>query len=243
MKRQRIRYAALFLSMLLFPVTIYYLSPYLIIQASFSGVIAGSFVFFAVLFLTSLIFGRAYCGWLCPAGALQRYCAQINGKRTGPKMNNIKIFIWIPWLIAIVSGFIAAGGIKSFEPFYFTDHGISVSNIYGYIIYFFIVGLILAVSLIHGKRAFCHSLCWMAPFMMIGTKIKNKLKYPSLHLEAVPEECISCRTCDRNCPMSLEVSQMVKTGKMDHSECMLCGKCENVCNKNVIKLSFKTIKR
>ncbi len=45
MKRQRIRYAALFFSMLLFPVTIYYLSPYLIIQASFSGAIAGSFVF------------------------------------------------------------------------------------------------------------------------------------------------------------------------------------------------------
>lgn len=239
MKKQKVRYAALFFSMLLFPVTIYYLSPYLIIQAGFSGIISGSFVFFAVLFLSSLIFGRAYCGWLCPAGGLQRICAQINGKPASPKMNKIKIFIWIPWLIAIVSGFIAAGGIKSFDPFYLTDHGISVANIYGYIIYFFIVGLVLLLSLILGRHAFCHSLCWMAPFMMLGTKLKNELKYPSLNLRAYPEKCVSCGRCDRNCPMSLEVGRMVKTRKMENSECILCGECENACRNGAVKLNFK----
>ncbi|MGC9357108.1 MAG: 4Fe-4S binding protein, partial [Anaerolineae bacterium] len=69
--RQRIRKGLLFLSLLLFPITLYYFSPALIIQGASEGVINGSFIVFGLMLLGALFVGRLWCGWACPAGALQ----------------------------------------------------------------------------------------------------------------------------------------------------------------------------
>lgn len=70
-RRQRVRKALLFVSFLLFPVTLYYFSPALILQGASEGVINGSFIVFGLMFLSALSVGRLWCGWACPAGALQ----------------------------------------------------------------------------------------------------------------------------------------------------------------------------
>lgn len=65
-KRQRIRIAALYFSLLLFPITLYYFSPYIIVDAATNGIINASFIVFALMFLSALFVGRFWCGWLCP---------------------------------------------------------------------------------------------------------------------------------------------------------------------------------
>lgn len=57
------------ISFFLFPVTFYYLSPVLIIEAAYNGIVNGSFIVFSLLFITALVLGRGWCGWLCPATA------------------------------------------------------------------------------------------------------------------------------------------------------------------------------
>jgi NAD-dependent dihydropyrimidine dehydrogenase PreA subunit len=78
----------------------------------------------------------------------------------------------------------------------------------------------------------------MAPFMIAGTKIKNTIGYPSLHLEADKRLCIQCKQCSNHCPMSLDVSEMVHSKSMANSECILCGSCVDACPKKTIKYSF-----
>ena len=68
MKRQNIRKLLLIISMLLFPVTIWYMSPYLIIQGAMEGIVTGSFIVFAFMLFGSILFGRLFCGWICPMG-------------------------------------------------------------------------------------------------------------------------------------------------------------------------------
>ncbi|MBL4930714.1 4Fe-4S binding protein [Clostridium paridis] len=239
MKRQRIRSTLLIISFLLFPLVLYYFSPYLIVMGASEGVITGSFIVFGIMFLTSLFLGRGFCGWICPAGGLQECCSMaVDKKVKGGKLNWIKYLIWTPWIILIIMMFISAGGIKKIGFFYQTYYGISVINVQAYAIYYFVVGGIALLSLSVGKRAFCHYGCWMAPFMIIGSKIKNKFKYPSLHLKADEKKCIDCKLCNKKCPMSLEVSSMVQKGDMHNSECILCGQCVDTCPKNVIKYSF-----
>lgn len=51
MKRQKFRRALLLISFLLFPVTIWYFSPYLIIQAASEHIMNGSFIVFCTMFL------------------------------------------------------------------------------------------------------------------------------------------------------------------------------------------------
>ena len=60
--RQKIRRILLLVSMLAFPVTLYYFSPYLIINGAFSGILAGSAITFAASSLS-------YWGALSAAGS------------------------------------------------------------------------------------------------------------------------------------------------------------------------------
>lgn len=235
MKRQNIRKLILIISLLLFPLTIYYFSPYLIIQGASEGIITGSFIVFSSMFFGSLFLGRVFCGWLCPAGGAGECMMLVNDKRAkGGRLNYIKYAIWVPWLAGIVAAAVYAGGFRKADFFYMTQHGISVSNPGAYIIYYAVLLLIVILSLTTGRRGFCHYSCWMAPFMIIGTRISDKINIPHLHLKADKEKCISCMLCTKNCPMSLEVEKIVKSGSMKNDECILCAQCIDVCPKSVI---------
>lgn len=238
MKNQKTRKIINLTSMLIFPITLNYFSPYLIIQGSFEGVLSGSSLLFLGLFLSSLFFGRAFCSWICPAGGLQEVCSNIVGKPIGRRINWIKYVIWIPWLAAIIIGFITAGGIKQINILYYTDYGISVSAPPGYIVYFSVILLIVILSLLLGRRAFCHCVCWMSPFMIIGSFLKDKMNIPSLRLRANNNECINCKLCNKHCPMSLSVNEMVIKKNMVNTECILCGNCVDSCPKSILHIGF-----
>jgi polyferredoxin len=162
-----------------------------------------------------------------------------NKKVNGRKVNLLKWWLWIPWLIAIIILFIRAGGILDVDFFFFIRNGVSLTEPYTYMIYYGIVLLVVALSFIMGKRAFCHCICWMAPFMVIGTKVSDWLKIPGLHLVANKSNCIGCKKCSEKCPMSLEVKEMVESERMKNAECILCGECIDSCPKKVIAYSFK----
>ncbi len=226
-------------SFFLFPTIFYYLSPVLIVQASSQGIINGSFILFVLMFCTALIIGRAYCGWLCPAGGCQEAIFLARDKKV-IKGDYVKWFIWIPWISAIGFFAIQTGGYKKIEFFYQTTYGLSVSDIPSFTTYNLVLFLLIVLpSFLLGKRSFCHHLCWMAPFMILGRKIRNVFKWPSLQLQSIPENCIKCHTCTENCPMSLPVEKMVQQKIMENAECILCGTCIDGCKKFAIKFTTK----
>lgn len=90
MKRQAVRKLIITISLLLFPITLYYFSPALIINAGLNGVINGSFIVFAMMFLLSIPFGRLFCAYLCPAGGLQECTFAINDKKPKQGRRNRK---------------------------------------------------------------------------------------------------------------------------------------------------------
>lgn len=102
MKRQRLRKLLLIVSLLLFPITLYYFSPALIINAGLKGIINGSFIVFMLMFVLSIPFGRLFCAYICPAGGLQECAFLVNENlpRQGWR-NYIKYIIWTIWLSAV----------------------------------------------------------------------------------------------------------------------------------------------
>jgi len=238
-RRQKTRKTILLVMFFLFPIIYYYFSPYLIIMGASEGIIAGSFVTFAAMLIGSLFLGRVFCGWICPAGATQELCFKINNKEfKGGKRNWIKYFIWVPWITIISAMFVQSGGVRAFDLFYQTYYGISIQDIQSVILFLVIAGLIAGIALAAGKRASCHTICWMAPFMIIGRKIRNGINLPALQLVANRNDCIDCKICSRNCPMSLDVNSMVQNEAMEDSECVLCGSCADSCPKKAIRFSF-----
>ena len=244
MKRQQIRRLLIIISLVLFPVTLYYFSPALIIQGALDGIIVGSFIVFSAMLVLSIFFGRFFCGYLCPAGGLQGCISQVNSKPAKQGFRNyIKFIIWAIWIAGIIVCFIFRKNTITLNIFYQTEYGISVTDIYGYVIYYGIVVLILVPALIMGRRAFCHYFCWMAPFMIIGSKIGRLLHIKRLELSVDKDKCTNCKACDKACPMGLNVSQKVKTEKIYDDECILCGECVDKCPKKAITFKFLNRKK
>lgn len=244
MKRQKIRKLILIISLLLFPVTLYYFSPALIINAALNGIINGSFIVFVLMFLLSIPFGRIFCAYFCPAGGLQECVFEVNENK--PKQgwrNYIKYIIWIIWISVVVFCYFYNEKKVSIDFFFETENGISVSSIQSYIIYYGIICLFFIPSILFGKRIFCHYFCWMAPFMILGTKLRNFLHLPGLHIKAKnKKECISCNRCNKACPMGIDVTnETMKNNIIKNSECIQCGACIDNCPKKL--LSYKMIEK
>jgi ferredoxin-type protein NapH len=238
-RRQRLRKSLILISFLLFPITIYYFSPAVIIRGAREGVINGSFIMFGLLLLSGLVLGRAWCAWTCPGGGLGEICLMASSKKApGGSLDWIKWALWFPWLATI--GILAynSGGYHTVDPFFMTYYGISVHDPASYIVYFGFVALIAGLAFWPGRRGFCHYVCWMAPFIIIGVKLQRMGGWPALHLEARPDECAQCGTCAGNCPMSLDVPALVAKGDMHHTECILCGTCADNCDKKVIRFKM-----
>jgi len=241
--RQRIRKAIVILAFISFPVTMNFLSPYLIIDGAMNGVITGSLIMFGLMFISSLFLGRAWCGWVCPGGGMQEIAEPVNKRPVnGSKIDWIKWVIWIPWVSLIVRMVWQAGGFSSINFFHLTGSGVSVDEPFKYIVYYIVVGLFVGLAMLAGRRAGCHTICWMAPFMIIGRWIRNRFGWASLRLQPDKENCINCKKCTTGCPMSLDVNQMVHVDDMENSECILCGSCVDVCNHGAIRFSFSASK-
>ena len=236
-RRQRIRRMILIITFLFFPAIFYYLSPYLIVQGTIEGIITGSFLVFVLMFVSSLFLGRAYCGWVCPASGIQEEIMKVNERKI-KKGNFIKWLIWIPWISFIIVFAIRNGGYSTVDPFYQTTYGFSIANIGALFTYLAVLTLIVLPAFLIGRKSFCHHICWMAPFMILGRKIRNIISILSLQLISIPNSCISCHTCTNECPMSLPVEKMVKENKMENAECILCGTCVDGCKSKAINFNF-----
>jgi len=236
--RQRIRRLLLLVSFLLFPLTLYYFSPVLIMQSASEGIINASFLVFAAMFFSALFVGRLWCGWACPAGALQEFAAAASNRPVSRRLDWIKWAIWIPWLAGIALFAVRAGGYRTVDPFYQLAGGVTLAQDFWAYIYYIVVGVFLLLALLVGRRAGCHTICWMAPFMILGRRLRNVLPWPALRLQAAPDKCRDCLTCTAGCPMSLDVHAMVAAGRMEHDECVLCGTCVDNCSQEAIRYTF-----
>jgi len=236
--RQRLRRALLLISLLLFPITLYYFSPVLIMQGAAEGVINGSFLVFAAMLGASLVVGRLWCGWACPAGGLQEMAGPANNRPVGGRLDWIKWAIWLPWLAGIAVLAARAGGYRAVDPLYQLAGGTTIAQDQWAYVYYIVVGVFLLLALLAGRRAGCHTICWMAPFMILGRRLRNLAGWPALRLRASPDRCQNCLTCTAGCPMGLDVNGMVAAGRIENDECILCGTCVDNCKPGAIRFTF-----
>jgi len=235
-----VRKTLIIIFLLLFPVTLNFLSPYVSIDGAMIGIISGSLLLFIFMFVTAIFFGRAWCGWICPMAGLSEACLSINNKNVNVKrLRIIRYFIFTVWAGILIAMFVMAGGIKGVNPLHLTENGISVDGPMKYITYYLVLALFFIVTVTVGKRGACHSFCWMSPFLVGGMALGKLLKIPRLRVKADSSLCVKCGACDKKCPMSINVSSSIKDGYINTSDCILCGECIDNCKKKVLKYSRK----
>lgn len=233
------RKAVALISLLIFPVTLNFFSPYVSVDGAFQGIVSGSVLLFGVMLVTATFFRRTWCSTICPNATLSDVLEGINAKRVNRvPLRWIRCGIFAVWFGVLVMGFALAGGVIKIDPWHLTESGISVDEPMKYITYFMVLGTLGLVTALVGKRGSCHAICWMSPFLVAGTWIGEKLHLPQYQIHSKPETCIACKRCTTVCPMSLDVHHELLAGKIQSSDCITCGRCVDVCPKAVLKAGF-----
>ncbi len=231
-------------SLLLFPATFYYLSPVISLMGAQAGIVTGSIVVFAILFLTAPFTGRLFCSWLCPGGAIGDVAAVARPRAVRQRrLQWGKYVIWLPWFSGLLALLLGAGGVHAVEPGYATVAGMSVTDVHALIAYLLVAVVFFGLAVAVGRRAPCHTICWIAPFMVFGRALGRNMGIPGVRLVSNREGCVACGRCTAVCPMSLPVETMVSADRIEHHDCILCGECADRCPTNCIRLGWERPKR
>ena len=219
-----------------FPVCHLFFSPPLSVAGAAQGVVAGSLALYAALAVSALLFGRAFCGWLCPGTALQECCAIAGARRTSGRRYWTKYVVFALWLGAVTAAAWRAGGFHRVDLLFGIGEGGGPVRLF--LLRFGVVLILVPLSFLAGRFAMCHHVCWIAPLMVFGSRVRERGGWPALRLRAEPDRCSGCDECVEACPMSLPVRGMVAAGAMANDECILCGHCASGCPTAAIDLAF-----
>lgn len=174
------------------------------------------------LIIMTLLFGRVFCGYICPLGSLQEWFGRL-GKKLGiikkvPEslekvLTKAKYAILV--LILVATYFTADLVFRAYDPFYALFHLYRPALNTPFII----LGLTLAGSLFV-SRLWCRYLCPLGAFV-------NFLSFFSF-VKPVRNEtnCINCGLCDRVCPENVMPS---KQTILTREGCTHCLECIDVC--------------
>ena len=163
-----------------------------------------------VVLALSLVAGRAFCGYVCPVGAIQELASRLSPRKIGPK-NRL-----VPEIVrGIVFVAVLAGALYSVDLMVFTgvNDFFSLSLTAGFLV--FAALLVLGVFL---YRPVCRFLC---PFGLIFS-ILSQVSVFRLHRTGA---CIDCHRCEKVCPVGAAGEDAPKR------ECYLCGRCLQTCPK------------
>eukprot|EP00768_Dysnectes_brevis_P009228 gnl/Dysnectes_brevis/908_a1009_2958.p1 GENE.gnl/Dysnectes_brevis/908_a1009_2958~~gnl/Dysnectes_brevis/908_a1009_2958.p1 ORF type:complete len:288 (+),score=12.35 gnl/Dysnectes_brevis/908_a1009_2958:118-981(+) len=248
---QKIRRTVLFLLTFTLPLLLNFVSPVLCIFASIYGVLSVSFLFWALMMLSSVFFGRWYCSHLCPWGAYQSTLASMvnipQSLKRHPRLEIIKFVIGIMWLVALIVFPFVGGmfpkGFKYFFPNSSPDDAF-LTTPQNWIWMLIFLSPITLFSYLLGPRAFCRYFCWMGGASSSISFCAKKLGVPSLHVSVDQDNCIGCRKCITSCAMSVALpirprgEQSRGSRMVLSSNCIQCRQCVDVCPKGCISSSM-----
>jgi polyferredoxin len=230
----------LLLSFSAFPITIIYLAPAPPIMSLKAGVINLSVITILSVFISGIIFRRAFCGWLCPGGGCQLVAHPLNNKAIKEhKANWVRIGLVVVWALIMILVTVFGDQTPKFDVAHPGAGKFATSDIRYYLPYIPTVVFIFLFVLLFGRRGFCHRGCWIYPLIAFSTKVGTMIHTPSLHISMKNiDNCSNCKLCSKNCSMSIDVHKHVQEKKVLPNNCIQCGKCVDKCNKNVLSFSF-----
>ncbi len=190
------------------------------------GFFSKGFIHYAVAKLFGpLIWGRGFCGWACWNAAIFDWLPVKGKKKEIPKKNKNLRYISLLISLAIPFYLVFVININVFEDYLYKKEMLWMFS--GNALYY-AIGIPLAF-IYKDKRAFCKLVC---PVSLV---MKPTASVAIIKIKPQKNDCIECGTCNKICPMDINVMSFIKDKKpVKHTECILCSSCRIVCPVNAI---------
>ena len=214
------------------------LSPLEFLATPVKGVIGAAAIFWALVFISTLIFGPLFCGWLCVVGTYSDLLDEyIFGKFKSRK--RIKIGAWagyIKYLLLALIVFRTLVPLKAGLPKGFVFDLNTPAPLYQLPVPKILLFLIITAVLIYflGSRAWCRYICPTGAAL----KIMGRLAPFKIRLVG---DCTDCALCNRVCPANIAVADEVNNaGGVNDENCVVCLECIEKCRRNVLKYGMES---
>ena len=222
------------------------------------GELNAGFVFFALALLSTVIFGRIFCGWGCHVVALQDGSSWIL-KKMGlrPSPFRSRLLLWFPLILAFymflwpkTKRYVAAPALERVWPeglafigatptwehlenaFIVEDFWATFPPWYVAIPFLFIIGFGIVYFL--GAKGFCTYACPYGGFFAPLDKVSP------MRIVVDHDKCKECGVCTAVCTSNVRVSEEIKDhGMVVDPGCMKCLDCVSACPSDA--LSYKMI--
>ena len=190
---------------------------------------AGMFLLLAFLAI-SLVFRKAFCGWLCPVGTVSEYLWKV-GRETFRR--NFRLPNWADYplralkyvlmgLFLYAVGGMSAVAIRAFlEGPYGVIADVKMLNFFRYLgtTAAIVVALLVLLS-VFIQNFWCRYLCPYGALMGLFAAASP------VRIRRDASLCIDCAKCAHACPSSLAVDQLIQ---IRSPECTACYECVAAC--------------
>lgn len=198
-------------------------------------IFTSAFILLGIFLVATIFFGRVFCGYFCPLGALQEWIRKMGEKIGIKKTIEIpesydKYLRYVKYLVLAVivyfSFYLGDLVFRNYDPYTALMHfGQELDE---KIIGYSVLGVIVIGSFF-SKNLWCRYFCPLGAFLGIVKK------FSFFKIKRNEKSCISCGICDKNCPANLNISS---EKAVNSSDCISCGKCVSNCPKSSLKFNI-----
>ena len=186
-------------------------------------------ILFGTVIAMTLLFGRVFCGWICPLGTIGEISAGMARKlgiqqKELPrgldsvlklvKYGILAVILYYTWTLGTLAW-------RDYDPWAAWMHLAAgweeiVATPWAFAVLF---GLVIGAGLFI-ERFWCRYLC------PLGATLGILQKFSLTKVSRNGETCIQCKKCTRSCPMGIAPMEVEKVTDAD---CISCGRCTESC--------------
>lgn len=201
------------------------------------GTLPGALAWSAALLGLTLLFGRVFCGWICPLGTLQQLSSWLLSAKT--KRESRAANRWRPWfaakswLLGFLLAFALLGSLQTglLDPLSLLARGLA-SGLWpvlpggrsvpgGWLAALLLLAVLLASRWI--PRLFCRALC------PLGALLGIFARFSLFRIWKRPSSCTSCEVCVFACQGADEPLDAHRV-----AECHVCLNCLSGCPEDAL---------
>nr|WP_076790960.1 4Fe-4S dicluster domain-containing protein [Chlorobium sp. KB01] len=176
---------------------------YLVLAASLFVLLFTGFV--------TIIFGRIWCGWLCPQTVLLDLSETISGSKTLRKTIQKLALIPLTALVSITLIWYFVPPTETFRTL-FAEPTITA--------FFLVLWLLIYLELAFLGRGFCTSIC---PYAMLQNVLFDRDTLVIEYDVSRDATCMKCDACVHVCPVGIDIKKGLSQA------CIACAECIDAC--------------